>query len=112
MFSQVVSDKRKGSEKSEDCIRLKAWGDTLVASGGEVERFSSSIIWDLSGTSVASIVIGSLGGLADKRLADADLSAWDSCLAPKVDWDAIVDDCKKGIELEVEYHLKREDKLI
>jgi len=47
----------------------------LVASGGEVERFSSSIIWDLSGTSVASIVIGSLGGLADERLADADLSA-------------------------------------
>ena len=71
----MVSDKRKGSEKSEDCIRLKASGDTLVLLGGEVERFSSSIAWDLLGTSVASIVIGSLGGLADERLADANLSA-------------------------------------
>ena len=55
----------------------------MVVSGGEVEKFSSSIIWDLLGTSVASIVIGSLGGLADERLADADLSAWDSSSAPK-----------------------------
>ena len=47
----------------------------MVASGGEVERFSSSVVWDLSGTLVASIVIGSLGGLADERLADTDLSA-------------------------------------
>ena len=47
----------------------------MVALGGEVERFSSSIVWDLSGTSVASIVIGFLGGLADDRLADTDLSA-------------------------------------
>ena len=53
----------------------------MVTLGGEVERFSSSVIWDLSGTSVASIVIGSLGGLADERLADADLSAWNSSLA-------------------------------
>ena len=84
----------------------------MVVSGGEVEGFSSSIIWDLLGTSVASMVIGSLGGLADERLANANLSAWDSSSAPKVDWDVIVDDSKKGIELEVEYHLKREDKLI
>ena len=47
----------------------------MVVLGGEVERFSSSAIWDLSGTSVALIVIGSLGGLVDKRLVDADLSA-------------------------------------
>ena len=57
----------------------------MVVSGGEVERFSSSVVWELSGTSVASIVIGSLGGLADERLAYADLSAWDSSSAPKVD---------------------------
>jgi len=67
----------------------------LVASSGEVEKFSSSVIWDLSGTSVASIVIGSLGGLADERLADADLNAWDSSSAPKVDWDTIIDGCRK-----------------
>ena len=108
----MVSDKREGSEKSEDYISLKAWRDTLVASSGEVEKFSSSVIWDLLGTSVASIVIGSLGGLADERLVDADLSAWDNSLAPKANWDAIVDGCKKGIKLEVEYLLKREDKLI
>ena len=47
----------------------------MVASGGEVERFSSSIVWDLLETSIASITISSLGGLADERLADADLSA-------------------------------------
>ena len=98
----MVSDKRKGSEKSEDCMRLKAWGDTLVVSGGEVERFSSFVVWDLSGTSVTSIVISSLGGLADERLADADLSVWDNSSVPKADWDAIVDNYKKGIELEVE----------
>ena len=52
----------------------------MVVSGGEVERFSSSVIWDLSGTLVALIVISSLGGLADEILADADLSAWNSSL--------------------------------
>ena len=51
------------------------WEDTLVTLGGEVERFSSSVIWGLSETSVTLIVIGSLGGLADERLVDADLSA-------------------------------------
>ena len=84
----------------------------MVVAGGEVERFSSSIVWDLSGTSIVLIVIGCLGGLANERLADADLSAWDNSSAPKANWDAIVDGCKKGIELEVKYHLKREDKLI
>ena len=80
-----MSDKRKGSKKSEDCIKLKARGDTLVVSGGEVERFSSSVVWDLSGTSVASIVIGFLGGLADERLVDTDSNSWDHNLAPRVD---------------------------
>ena len=57
----------------------------MVVSGGEVERFSSSVVRDLSGTSVASIVIVSLGGLADERLASAGLSAWDSSSTPKAD---------------------------
>ena len=57
----------------------------MVVSGGEVERFSSSVVWDLLRTLVASIVIGSLEGLADERLADPDLSAWDSSSAPKAD---------------------------
>jgi len=57
----------------------------LVTLGGEVERFSSSVIWGLSETSVTLIVIGSLGGLADERLADADLSAYDNSSTHKAD---------------------------
>ena len=57
----------------------------MVASGGGVERFSSSTILGLSEASVISIVIGSLGGLADERLVDADSSAWDNNSAPKAD---------------------------
>ena len=57
----------------------------MVASGGEVERFSSSAILGLSEASVISIVIGSLGGLADERLVDVDSNAWDSNSAPKAD---------------------------
>jgi len=47
----------------------------LVASEGEVERFSSSTILGLSEASIISIVISALGGLADERLVDADSSA-------------------------------------
>ena len=47
----------------------------MVASGGEVERFSSSVVLGLSEALVISIVIGSLGGLADERLVDADSNA-------------------------------------
>ena len=57
----------------------------MVASGGEVERFSSSAVFGLSEASVISIVIGSLGGLADERLVDTDSSAWDINSAPKAD---------------------------
>ena len=57
----------------------------MVASGGEVERFSSSAVFGLSEASVISIVIGSLGGLADERLEDADSNAWDNNSAPKAD---------------------------
>ena len=47
----------------------------MVASGAKVERFSSSAILGLSEASVISMVIGSLGGLADERLVDADSNA-------------------------------------
>ena len=57
----------------------------MVASGGEVGRFSSSTILGLSEASVILIVIGSLGELADERLIDADSNAWDNNSAPKVD---------------------------
>ena len=57
----------------------------MVALGGEVGRFSSSVVLGLSEASVISIVIGSLGGLADKRLVDADSNVWDNNLAPKAD---------------------------
>ena len=57
----------------------------MVVSGGEVERFSSSTILGLSEASVISVVIGSLGGLADGRLVGGNLNAWDNNSAPKAD---------------------------
>ena len=47
----------------------------MVASRGGVERFLSFVILGLSEASVVSIIIGSLGGLADERLVDADSNA-------------------------------------
>ena len=47
----------------------------MVASGGEVERFLSSAILGPPDASVISVVIGSLKGLADERLVDADSNA-------------------------------------
>ena len=47
----------------------------MVASGSEEERFSSYAVLGLLEALVISIVIGSLGGLVDERLVDADLSA-------------------------------------
>ena len=55
----------------------------MVASAGEVERFSSFAVLGLSEASV--IVIDSLGGLADERLVDAGSNVWDNNLAPKED---------------------------
>ena len=57
----------------------------MVASGGEVERFSFSAILGLSEALVFSIVIGSLGRLVDERLVDTDSNAWDNNSAPKAD---------------------------
>ena len=72
----------------------------MVASGGEVERFSSSTILGLSEASVILIVIGSLGGLADERLVDAQGRL--RCNSRLL---------QERVELEIRYHLKREDKL-
>ena len=47
----------------------------MVVSGGEVERFLSSVVLGLSKALVISVVIGSLGGLADERLVDTDSNA-------------------------------------
>ena len=47
----------------------------MIALGGEVQRFLSSVVLGLSEASVILIVIGSLGGLADERLVDADSNA-------------------------------------
>ena len=57
----------------------------MVALGGGVERFLSSVVLGLSEASVVLIVIGSLGVLADERLVDADSNAWDNNSAPKED---------------------------
>ena len=57
----------------------------MVAFGGEVEGFSFSAVLGLSEASVISVVIGSLGGLADGRLVGTNSNAWDNNLAPKAD---------------------------
>ena len=57
----------------------------MVASGGEVEWFSSSAVLGLSKALIISIIIGSLGGLADERSVDVDSNAWDNNSAPKAD---------------------------
>ena len=57
----------------------------MVVSGGEVKMFSSYVVLGLSEASIISVVIGSLGGLADGRLVGANLNAWDNNSAPKAD---------------------------
>ena len=57
----------------------------MVALAGEVEMFLSSAVLGLSEASVISIEVGSLGGLADERLVDADSSAWDNNSVLKAD---------------------------
>jgi len=59
-------------------------------------------------TSVVSTVIGSLGGTADERLVDTDSSAWDSSLAPKTDWDTILDGCKRGLDQTLNINVRKE----
>ena len=54
----------------------------MVESGGEVERFLSSVVLE---ESVISVIISSLGGLANERLVDTDSNVWDNNLAPKED---------------------------
>jgi hypothetical protein len=44
-------------------------------SGGELERFSFSVVLSLSEASVDSVVIGSFGGISDEVLAYVDPNA-------------------------------------
>ena len=57
----------------------------MVELGGEVERFLSFAVLGMSEASIISVVIGSLGGLADGRLVGGNSNAWDNNSAPKVD---------------------------
>ena len=49
--------------------------------------------------SVVSIVMGSFGRSADEGLVGADPNAWDNSSAPRVDWDAMVDNCEERIRI-------------
>ena len=57
----------------------------MVELGGEVERFLSFAVLGMSEASIISVVIGSLGGLANERLVDTDSNAWDNNSAPMAD---------------------------
>jgi len=52
--------------------------------------------------SVVSTKIGSSRGSADEGLVDAESNAWDNSSAPRIDWDAMVDNCEgRGQQLNV-----------
>ena len=68
------------------------WGNTLATSGIEVEGFSSSTVLEAS---FGSTEISSFWWSADEGLVDADLNARDKSSAPRVGWDAMVDNYKE-----------------
>ena len=51
---------------------------------------------------------GSLGGTVDERLVDTDSSAWDSTLAPRTDWDTILDGYKRGLDHTLNINVRKE----
>ena len=81
----------KWSEKGESWIR-NFERNTLVASGGGMEGLLSSVVLKAS---VVSTKIGSFWGSIDEGLVGADLNAWDRSSVPRVDWDAMVDNCEE-----------------
>ena len=56
--------------------------------------------------SVVSTKTSSFWGSADQGSVDADLNAWDSSSAPRVDWDTMFDNCEET-GLEVEYQFEK-----
>ena len=59
-------------------------------------------------TLVLSTIIGSLGGIANETLVDTDSSAWDSTLAPRTDWDTILDGYKRGLDHTLNINVRKE----
>ena len=56
------------------------------------------------GASVIATKIGSFWESADEGSVGAESYAWDSSSAPRVDWDAMVDNCEKeGSEVEHQF---------
>jgi len=49
--------------------------------------------------SVVSIVISSFGRSADEGLFGVDPNARDNSSAPRIDWDAMVDNCEERIRI-------------
>ena len=87
----------KWSKKGENWIKNQEfWGNTLAASGGEMEVLSSSAILEAS---VVSTEIDYFWGSADEGLVGADLNAWDNSSIPRTDWDAMVDNCEERIRI-------------
>ena len=57
--------------------------------------------------SVISTEIGSFHGMADGGLVGAESNAWDSSSAPRVGWDAMLDNCE-WTKSAIEYHFEKE----
>jgi len=62
--------------------------NTLAASGVEMEGLLSFVVLEAS---VISTEIDSSWGSADEGSVGAEPNAWDSGSAPRVDWDAMLD---------------------
>ena len=66
-----------------------------------MEELTSSAVLEAS---IVSTKIGSSWGSADEGLIDAESNAWDNISAPRIDWDAMVNDCeKRGSEVEHQF---------
>jgi len=72
------------------------WGDTLATSGSKVGGFSSSAIPEAS---VVSAEISSFWGSADEGWVGADLNTRYKSSAPRIGWDAMVDNYKERIRI-------------
>ena len=54
---------------------------------------TSSAIFEAS---IVSTKIDSSWGSVDEGLVDVELNSWDNNSTPRIDWDAMVDNCEKG----------------
>ena len=96
MFSRKVSGMIRNQMKDEKINKIKSFEKNTSAASGvkwENSHLTSSAVLEAS---VVSTRVGSSWGSINEGLVEAESNAWDNSSAPRVDWDAMVDNCKKG----------------